>query len=156
MCSTVLPGTAMNLCWTQTARCDKTEFRSVGRSELNRRQSAGIIDSRNNIFIAKVVSLWPPYLIGQTIIFLPCGFFFCLLYFPRLISAVADWMSTILPHMVWPCANLRCRFETCCTRLAKSSGRKKSPKIRHLGTVAQLCWAISSQLRHVSTIGKMC
>ena len=25
---------------------------------------------------------------------------------------------------------------------------------RHLGTIAQLCWAISSQLRHVSTIGK--
>jgi len=24
----------------------------------------------------------------------------------------------------------------------------------HLGTIAQLCWAISSQLRHVSTIGK--
>ena len=23
-------------------------------------------------------------------------------FFPRLISAVADWMSTILPHMVWP------------------------------------------------------
>jgi len=22
--------------------------------------------------------------------------------FPRLISAVADWMSIILPHMVWP------------------------------------------------------
>jgi len=22
--------------------------------------------------------------------------------FPRLISAVADWMSSILPHMVWP------------------------------------------------------
>jgi len=22
--------------------------------------------------------------------------------FPRLISAVAAWMSTILPHMVWP------------------------------------------------------
>jgi len=22
--------------------------------------------------------------------------------FPRLFSAVADWMSTILPHMVWP------------------------------------------------------
>jgi len=25
-------------------------------------------------------------------------FFFC----PRLISAVADWISAILPHMVWP------------------------------------------------------
>ena len=23
-------------------------------------------------------------------------------FFPRLISAAADWMSTILPHMVWP------------------------------------------------------
>jgi len=31
---------------------------------------------------------------------------------------------------------------------------KKSPKIRHLGTIAQLCRAISSQLRHISTIGK--
>ena len=50
-------------------------------------------------------SLWPPYVIGQAIIFLPCGFFFYLLsFFPRLISDVADWMSTIglLPHMVWP------------------------------------------------------
>jgi len=24
-----------------------------------------------------------------------------LLFFPRLISAVGDWMSIILPHMVW-------------------------------------------------------
>ena len=27
---------------------------------------------------------------------------FYLSFFPRLISAVADWMSAILPHMVWP------------------------------------------------------
>jgi len=33
---------------------------------------------------------------------LPCGFFFLSFFFPRLISAVADWMSAILPHMVWP------------------------------------------------------
>jgi len=48
--------------------------------------------------------LWPPYLIGQAIIFLPCGFFFYLSIFlpPPIISAVADWMSAILPHMVWP------------------------------------------------------
>jgi len=31
---------------------------------------------------------------------------------------------------------------------------KKVAKNRHLGTIPQLCWAISSQLRHVSTIGK--
>jgi len=48
----------------------------------------------------------PPYGIGQAIIFLPCGFFYLLsssvFFFPRLISAVADWMSAILAHMVWP------------------------------------------------------
>jgi len=27
---------------------------------------------------------------------------FLLSFFPRLISAVGDLMSTILPHMVWP------------------------------------------------------
>jgi len=27
---------------------------------------------------------------------------FVLSFFPRLISAAADWMSAILPHMVWP------------------------------------------------------
>jgi len=39
-------------------------------------------------------------------------------------------------------------------RLAENTGRTKAPKNRHFGTIAQLCWAISSQLRHVSTIGK--
>jgi len=34
------------------------------------------------------------------IIFLPCSLL-CLSFFPSLISAVSDWMSTILPHMVW-------------------------------------------------------
>jgi len=42
----------------------------------------------------------------------------------------------------------------CCTRLAETTIRKKSPKIRHLGTIAQLCRAVSLQLRHVSTIGR--
>jgi len=51
-------------------------------------------------------------------------------------------------------ANLRCRSQTCCTRLAENTGLKKVAKNHHLGTIAQLCWAISSQLRHVSTIGK--
>jgi len=42
----------------------------------------------------------------------------------------------------------------CCSRLAANTGRKKVAKICHLGTISQLCRAISSQLRHVSTIGK--
>jgi len=75
-------------------------------------------------------------------------------FYPRLISAAAGWMSTILPHIVWPCANLECRSERCCTRLAANAGPKKVAKNRHLGTIPQICRAISSQLRHVSTIGK--
>jgi len=54
----------------------------------------------------------------------------------------------------WASANLECRSEMCCTWLARKTGCKKSPKIRHLGTIAQLCRAVDSQLRHVSTIGK--
>ena len=42
----------------------------------------------------------------------------------------------------------------CCTRLAANTGPKKVAKNRHLGTILQLCQAISLQLRHVSTIGK--
>jgi len=38
--------------------------------------------------------------------FLACDFyllsFYLSFFISRLISAAADWMSTILPHMVWP------------------------------------------------------
>ena len=51
-------------------------------------------------------NLWSPYVIGRPYIFSSCFFFFLssffFLFFPRLISAVGDWMSTILRHMVWP------------------------------------------------------
>ena len=46
--------------------------------------------------------LWSPYVIGQTIIFLPCDFYLLSFFIPRLISAAADGMSTILLHMAWP------------------------------------------------------
>ena len=54
-----------------------------------------------------VYKLWSPYGIGKAIIFLSCSFFFLSIslssfFFPRLFSAVADWTSTIFPHMVWP------------------------------------------------------
>ena len=53
-----------------------------------------------------------------------------------------------------PSANLECRSEMCCTRLAGNRRRKNDAKNRHLRTIAQVCRAISSQLRHASTIGK--
>ena len=63
----------------------------------------------------------------------------------------------VLPYFyTWrgPSANLECRSEMCCSRLAANTGRKKVAKNRHRGTITQLRWAISSQLRHISTIGK--
>ena len=45
-------------------------------------------------------------------------------------------------------------WRMCCTGLAENAGPKNSPKIRHLRTISQLCWAVYSQLRHVPTIGK--
>jgi len=95
--------------------------------------------------------LWSPCVADADIIVLTSDLY--LSFF--LASAVADWGC--LPYFDTWCgssANLECRSETCYTRLAGNAGRKKLPKMRHLGTIVQLCRAISSQLRHVSTNGK--
>jgi len=57
-------------------------------------------------------------------------------------------------HGVGLSANLECRSQMCCMWLAENIGCKKVAKNRHQGTIAQLYRAISSQLRHVSTIEK--
>jgi len=103
------------------------------------------------LFVLSFFLLWPPYVIGQVI-----------LYFHPVVSSfflAESQRSEIgcLPYFhTWcgPSVNLQCRSQTCCARLAENTARKKSPKSRHLGTIPQLCRAISSQLRHVSTIGK--
>jgi len=87
---------------------------------------------------------------------LPCGFF--------LLSSSSSFYSWpilsgrrldvyCLPYFYTYCglsANLECRSEMCCTRLAENTGCKYT----NLGTITQLCRAISSQLRNISTIGK--
>ena len=45
----------------------------------------------------KFYLLWPPCIADADIIFSFRGFFF----FSRIISVVAEWMPTILLHMVW-------------------------------------------------------
>jgi len=62
--------------------------------------------------------------------------------FPRLVSAVTDWMS--VPYFHTWCglsANLECRSETCCTRLAENTGRKKSPFWHHRTTLSGYIFA---------------
>ena len=74
-----------------------------GITELSKRVPPIFSWAAITLGISPHSSLWPPYVIGQAIyIFSSCGFFLPSFFFPRLISAVGDWMSTILPHMVWP------------------------------------------------------
>ena len=106
--------------------------------------------------------LWSPYGIGQTIIFSSCGFFmaalchrtghyifamwflsiFYLSFFssPNLSSRRLDVYHT-LTHGVALCANLECRSEMCCTRLAANAGPKKSPKLHHPTTLSDYIFA---------------
>jgi len=100
------------------------------------------------------VFLWPPYGIGQAIIF--STLWFLLPFFfssPNLRGCRLDVYHTSTHGVA--SVNLECRSEMWCTRLAENAGRKKSPKNRHLGTITQLCRAISWQLRHLSTMGKI-
>jgi len=41
-------------------------------------------------------------------------------------------------------------------RAARGSLEIQDEKNRHLSTIVQICRAVSSQLRHISTIGKIC
>jgi len=96
-----------------------------------------------SLAVCFLVFWWPPYGILKAIIFLSCGFYVLSFFlFPYLISAVADWMSTILLHVVRPSANLECRSEMCCMRLA---GPKKIAKnfqsAHHLTTLSSYIFA---------------
>ena len=51
------------------------------------------------LFMAALCNRAGDYIFALRFLLLSSSSFFS---FPRLISAVADWMSTILPHTVWP------------------------------------------------------
>jgi len=97
--------------------------------------------------------LWPPYVIGQAIIFLPYGLFLLLILFssPNLSRRRLDVYHTsthgVALMRIWN-AGLKCA--------ARGWLEIRDAKNCHFGTIAQLCWAISSELRHASTIEKTC
>jgi len=99
--------------------------------------------------------LWPPYVIGQAIYIFILWFLLSSSVFfssPNLSGRRLDVYHTSIQSWCGLSVNLECRSETCCARLAENTSCKKSLKGRHLGTIPQLCRAISSQLRHVSSI----
>ena len=82
------------------------------------------------IFLTPAVELfsylWPAYYIFA-LLFLSLFFIFFLAYFQRPQIGCLPYFHT------WcgPSANLECRSEMCCTRLAGNTGRKKSPFWHH-------------------------
>ena len=83
--------------------------------------------------------------------------FFFLSFFPRLISGVADWMSTILLHMVWLSANLECRSEMCCMPIAEMQdpkNRQNSPSGHHRATSSGYILATKARIDNRKKIVK--
>ena len=76
----------------------------------------------HDICLFLFILLWPPCGIGQAIIYLPCGFFFYLSSSFFLAESQPSQSGCLY-------ANLECRSEMCCTRLARNTGRKNDAKI---------------------------
>jgi len=96
--------------------------------------------------------LWPPYGIGQVIIFLSSGFFFHLSIFLFFLAYSQPSQIGCLPYFHTWCG--QCEFRMQVFNVLHATRRKKSSTNIHLGNIAQLCRAISSQLKHVPTIAK--
>ena len=78
-------------------QCTNTHLTRFSRATTNpggNRQA--IMSLTLSLFMAALAGCGPYILPGGFI-----SFFLCI-FFHRLISATADWMSTILRHMVWP------------------------------------------------------
>ena len=88
---------------------------------------------------------------GRPLYFHPVSFllFFYLFSLPNLSGGRLDVYHTsahgVALVRIWN-AGLKCA--------ARGSLQIQDAKNRYLGTIAQLCWAISSQLKRLSTIGK--
>ena len=103
--------------------------------------------------------LWLRCIADADIIFSSCAFFFLLSVFFFSLAYSQPPQIGCLPYFHTWCglsANLGCRSETYCTRLAENRGRKNHHKFAILAPSNNFVrlGPISSQLRHVSTIGQ--
>jgi len=97
---------------------------------------------------------------GQTIIFLSCGFFYLLLsIFFYLLSFSSPNLSgrrlDVYHSSTHGVALVRI-YDAGLKRAASGLLKMQDAKNRHFGATAQICRAVSSQLKHMSTIGKTC
>jgi len=84
----------------------------------------------------------------------------CSFFFPRLISAVGDWMFAILPHMVWPYCEFRMQVWNVLYAARWNTGRKKVAKnstpVHHRTTLSgyDLHSKFALRSHHVPKYGK--
>ena len=130
---------------------------SLSESSSGSLSSTGYSSSEHGLSTSGItgVGLWSPCVIGQTIYIFILSLVLC--FFSFLAYSQRSEIGCLPYFHTW-CglsANLGCRSETCCTRLAGNAGRKKiakkSPSVHNRTTFSG---SISSQLRHISTIGK--
>jgi len=96
------------------------------------------------------VLLWPPCIVDADIIFSSCFFLpFLVFSLPNL-----SGRRLVVYHTSTHGVALVRIWNACLKCAARGSLKVQDAKIRHLCTITQLCRAVSSQLRHVSTIGK--
>ena len=114
----------------------------------------GDIYLMNNAFCCTLFTLlWSPCVIGQTIIIIFVLWFLSFFFFLFFLAKSQRSEIGCLPYFHTWCvlsANLECMSEMRCTLLAENTGRKKLPFWHH----RTICRALSSVLRHVSTIAK--
>ena len=94
------------------------------------------------------IFLWPPYVIGGPLYFCPVVSFFFLSFFissPNLSGRRLDVYHT-LKHGVALVRILNAGLKCAARGSLQIRDAKKVAKNRHLGTISQLCRAISSQL----------
>ena len=82
--------------------------------------------------------------------YFPCGFFLFSFCIPRLISSDADWMSTILPHMVWPWCEFRMQvwnvLHAARWKYRTHKWCKKSPSAHHRTTSTGYIFATKARI----------
>ena len=98
-------------------------------------------------YVVIMVALW--IRAGHYIFILWFVSIFCLL-FPRLISAAADWMSTILLHMAWPLCKFRMQvwnvLQAARWKYRTQKWRKKSPSAHHRTTLSGYIFATKAHM----------
>jgi len=74
------------------------------------------------------------------------------LFFLRLISAAADWMSAILPHMVWPLCEFKMQvwnlLHAACWKHRMQKSRQKSPSGHHRTTLLGYIFATKAHINN--------